>query len=119
MYLNYVRTLRFDEKPDYNYLRRLFRELFQKKNYAYDYIFDWSARRMSKEEQENKPTQESKNNQQEPVSNPVSTSNNFKSPLNNKVQTNNLIQRSPNMHYQTLASPSNTKTNTIYDKTRR
>ena len=29
-YFQYVRSLRFDEKPDYAYLRRLFRDLFAK-----------------------------------------------------------------------------------------
>ena len=35
-YMNYVKTLRFDDKPDYPYLRKLFRDLF--KNYRYDYV---------------------------------------------------------------------------------
>ena len=30
-YMNYVKTLRFDDKPDYPYLRKLFRDLFKKK----------------------------------------------------------------------------------------
>ena len=43
-YLNYCRGLRFDDSPDYNYLRKgLFRTLFVKKlGYQYDYKFDWS-----------------------------------------------------------------------------
>jgi casein kinase I family protein HRR25 len=43
VYLNYTRTLRFDDKPDYNFLRKLFRELFVRENYKIDYIFDWTA----------------------------------------------------------------------------
>ncbi|KXJ14274.1 Casein kinase I isoform alpha [Exaiptasia diaphana] len=42
MYLNYCRGLRFDEAPDYMYLRQLFRILFRTLNYQYDYIFDWT-----------------------------------------------------------------------------
>ncbi|ESO06528.1 hypothetical protein HELRODRAFT_63866 [Helobdella robusta] len=42
MYLNYCRNLRFDEAPDYMYLRQLFRILFRTLNYTYDYIFDWT-----------------------------------------------------------------------------
>ncbi|UJR21144.1 hypothetical protein I4U23_024243 [Adineta vaga] len=42
MYLNYCRGLRFEEAPDYMYLRQLFRILFQTLNYQYDYTFDWT-----------------------------------------------------------------------------
>ncbi|KJH48802.1 kinase domain protein [Dictyocaulus viviparus] len=42
MYLNYTRGLRFDEAPDYMYLRQLFRILFRTLNHQYDYTFDWT-----------------------------------------------------------------------------
>lgn len=42
MYLNYARGLRFDENPDYVYLRQLFRILFRTLNHQYDFTFDWT-----------------------------------------------------------------------------
>lgn len=42
IFLNYCRALRFDDKPDYSYLRKLFRDLFIREGYQYDYVFDWS-----------------------------------------------------------------------------
>ena len=45
IYLNYTRSLRFDDKPDYSYLRKLFRDLFVREGYQYDYVFDWSMQR--------------------------------------------------------------------------
>ena len=42
MYLNYSRALRFEEAPDYMYLRQLFRILFRTLNHQYDYTFDWT-----------------------------------------------------------------------------
>ena len=41
-YLSYCRSLRFDDKPDYSYLRQLFRNLFHRQGFTYDYIFDWN-----------------------------------------------------------------------------
>ncbi|CAB1341893.1 unnamed protein product [Coregonus sp. 'balchen'] len=36
-YLNFCRSLRFDDKPDYSYLRQLFRNLFHRQGFSYDY----------------------------------------------------------------------------------
>ena len=41
VYLNYCRSLKFEEKPDYKYLRGLFRALFFQRGYAYDFQWDW------------------------------------------------------------------------------
>lgn len=41
-YLRYCRSLRFDDRPDYAYLRGLFRDLYIRQGYADDCIFDWT-----------------------------------------------------------------------------
>ncbi|KAG8008614.1 Casein kinase I isoform epsilon [Nibea albiflora] len=41
-YLNLCRSLHFDDKPDYSYLRQLFRNLFHRQGFSYDYVFDWN-----------------------------------------------------------------------------
>jgi hypothetical protein len=38
----FIRSLHFEDKPDYAYLRKLFRELFIKENFKYDAMFDWA-----------------------------------------------------------------------------
>ena len=40
-YLRYVRRLDFFEKPDYDYLRKLFTDLFNRNTYVFDYQYDW------------------------------------------------------------------------------
>ena len=45
-YLNFCRSLKFEDKPDYAYLRQLFRSLFHKLGYTYDYVFDWNTARI-------------------------------------------------------------------------
>lgn len=52
IYLNYCRSLRFDDKPDYSYLRKLFRDLFVREGFQYDYVFDWSVQPPPKIEQQ-------------------------------------------------------------------
>jgi len=41
-YFQYCRALRFEDKPDYSYLRKLFRDLFAREGYQWDYVFDWT-----------------------------------------------------------------------------
>jgi casein kinase 1 len=41
-YLNYCRSLRFEDRPDYAYLRRLLKDLFFRESYQYDFVFDWT-----------------------------------------------------------------------------
>ncbi|GMN49006.1 hypothetical protein TIFTF001_018166 [Ficus carica] len=42
-YFHYCRALRFEDKPDYSYLKRLFRDLFIREGYQFDYVFDWTV----------------------------------------------------------------------------
>ncbi len=49
IYLNCCRSLRFDDKPDYSYLRKLFRDLFVREGFQYDYVFDWSIQQRSED----------------------------------------------------------------------
>ena len=39
-YINYTRSLGFDNKPDYSYLRGAFRRRFRAEGFKYDNVFD-------------------------------------------------------------------------------
>uniref|UniRef100_A0A0D9V247 non-specific serine/threonine protein kinase n=1 Tax=Leersia perrieri TaxID=77586 RepID=A0A0D9V247_9ORYZ len=41
-YFHYCRSLRFEDLPDYHYLKRLFRDLFIREGFQFDYVFDWT-----------------------------------------------------------------------------
>jgi len=46
-FLNYTRALRFEDKPDYAYLRKLFHDLHVREGYQDDNAFDWHLPRTS------------------------------------------------------------------------
>ncbi|XP_074566302.1 casein kinase 1-like protein 4 [Curcuma longa] len=41
-YFHYCHSLTFEQRPDYGFLKRLFRDLFTREGYEFDYIFDWT-----------------------------------------------------------------------------
>jgi len=54
-FIAYAKELKFEDKPDYNYLRELLRSLFAKSGYVWDYNYDWNiATKKHREEQEKK-----------------------------------------------------------------
>lgn len=48
-YFEYCRSLRFEDRPDYAYLKRLFKELFYRKGFQYDNLFDWTVLNLQQE----------------------------------------------------------------------
>lgn len=44
-YMQYTRNLGFTEDPDYNYLRRIFKELYVRCGFENEFLFDWTIQR--------------------------------------------------------------------------
>mmetsp|Transcript_29071 Transcript_29071/g.69921 ORF Transcript_29071/g.69921 Transcript_29071/m.69921 type:complete len:369 (+) Transcript_29071:203-1309(+) len=42
--LCYTRNIKFDEAPNYNYCRKLLREVFEQNCLTLDYVYDWTAK---------------------------------------------------------------------------
>lgn len=48
-YIQFCRNLKFEEKPDYNYLRGLFKSIMTRFSYDYDGQFDWILKKEGKQ----------------------------------------------------------------------
>ncbi|KAK8654722.1 hypothetical protein V6N13_107324 [Hibiscus sabdariffa] len=55
-YFHYCRSLRFDDKPDYAYLKRIFRDLFIREGFQFDYVFDWTILKYQQSQLTTPPT---------------------------------------------------------------
>ncbi|KAL5207842.1 hypothetical protein ABZP36_032277 [Zizania latifolia] len=58
-YFHYCHSLPFDRRPDYDFLRRLFRDLSDREGYQFDHVFDWTLLKCKK-------SQKAKARQQDP-----------------------------------------------------
>lgn len=54
-YLKYCRALKFEERPDYTWLKRLFKNLFEKLEFDWNLAFDWAE--LSVQEEKGAPIQ--------------------------------------------------------------
>lgn len=50
-YMNYCKNLKFEDKPDYPYLKGLLKDLFVKSGYEWDYEYDWNIIAKKKKEE--------------------------------------------------------------------
>ena len=64
-YFEYCRSLRFEDRPDYAYLKRLFKELFYRKGFQYDNMFDWTVLNLQQERASLAPNEQQQQQQQQ------------------------------------------------------
>lgn len=107
MYLKYCKNMKFEEAPDYMYLRQLFRILFRTLNYQYDYVFDWT---LLKQKAANQAA--ALNNPSKVSANPGGTLNNPSKGSANQftlAQTPHDQMQHANHHYRHLQRMSESK----------
>ena len=63
--MNYCRSLKFEEKPDIGYLRKLFKDLFYRMGYEYDFVFDWMVKKPTPQQQVRPAAAQQEENQEE------------------------------------------------------
>lgn len=44
-YLQYTKNLRFEDKPDYEHCRKMFRSVMARNNFENDFDWDWSKKK--------------------------------------------------------------------------
>jgi hypothetical protein len=44
VFINYTRDLRFDDRPDYGFLKRLIKTIADREKIEFDYQFDWNKK---------------------------------------------------------------------------
>lgn len=52
-YIHYCRALRYEDRPDYHYLKKLFLDVLKRENLDYDYVFDWTLTNADKANRQN------------------------------------------------------------------
>jgi len=101
-YVNYTRKLKFEEQPDYSYLRDLFKNVLSKHGMAYDYEYDWSLQGSVLSTAETNYTNEALNHHKE-IKNKMQTLyetnvNNFnQSTVPNVSSTNQIVKDMNNL----------------------
>jgi len=48
-FIHYTRDLRFDDRPDYGYLKRLLKNIAEKEKFEFDLVFDWVIKKQENE----------------------------------------------------------------------
>ncbi|ODN93518.1 CK1/CK1 protein kinase [Cryptococcus wingfieldii CBS 7118] len=55
-YMTYCRSLKFDDEPDYDHCRGLFRQVFEREGFEDDGVYDWAASELELDIWENEPS---------------------------------------------------------------
>jgi len=110
-YINYTRNLEFEQEPNYEYTRGLFRAVMAKYNYQYDYQYDW-VKPQKKEDSSSKGLSHNKNIKNSLNQNNFLNTNNNLSPnnANNPVNTNTNINNNININLNTISNYNNINT---------
>ena len=90
-FVNYIKNLAFDEKPDYQYLKSILGNIYENHNYSYDTIYDFTDYLTKKEKENKEKEKKSKINLSPSVGNDKEESS--KKIEQNLGETNNIINQ--------------------------
>ena len=98
-YIDYCRHLNFDEKPDYSYLKNMFKDLFIKSVFENDYMYDWVPILQEKNFNEKMDVSVSdlqKNEKANPIGSKLANDHNDQNISNNMVVNSSQIKKDEN-----------------------
>ena len=90
-FVNYIKNLAFDEKPNYQYLKSILGNIYENHNYSYDTIYDFTDY-LTKKEKENKEKEKKSETNLFPSVEKVEEETNKKIEKN-LAETNNIINQ--------------------------
>jgi hypothetical protein len=120
-YINYTRNLEFEQEPNYEYTRGLFRAVMAKYNYQYDNKYDWVKPQPQKKDDSslkgismshNKNMKNSLNQTNFINNNTILSPNNASNNINNnnQINTNTNINNNININLNTISNYNNINT---------
>ncbi|CCH59363.1 hypothetical protein TBLA_0B05310 [Henningerozyma blattae CBS 6284] len=112
-YMNYCKNLKFDERPDYLFLARLFKDLSIKLEYHNDHLFDWTMLRYTKAMVEKSVPQLTQTNSNNANSNNIKDNNatNLNDNSNNNNNNDNINNNNNNNNNNNTATATATNNN--------
>ncbi|GCE99803.1 serine/threonine protein kinase [Zygosaccharomyces mellis] len=112
-YMLYCRNLKFDERPDYLYLARLFKDLSIKLEYHNDHLFDWTMLRYTKAMVEKQRDLLMDAPQDNPAKAAAVTNNNGINPTSNTPNNDNGNNSNNNSGSSQAAANANSKSDSF------
>lgn len=112
-YMLYCRNLKFDERPDYLYLARLFKDLSIKLEYHNDHLFDWTMLRYTKAMVEKQRDLLMDAPQDNPANAAAVTNNNGINPTSNTPNNDNGNNSNNNSGSSQAAANANSKSDSF------
>ena len=59
-FITYAKELRFEDRPDYSYLKKLIRQMAERENIVFDFDFNWVNKKNEEKAKEEKKVDEAK-----------------------------------------------------------
>ena len=95
-FLNYTRELRFDDRPDYAFLKKLINSVVIREKIDVDFIFDWVLRKQELDKIKEEKGESNENNENYKKGSMLQNKTSDNVEMNNNINTGNNISNFAN-----------------------